>query len=308
MWPGDMTLPAAARPPRRPGSPSLTARQLSVLRLVGAGLDASDIARALHIDAKTVESHKRRIFELLDAQSQAQAVSIASKAGLLLSQTPGSSGVGVNRVALASGRTLFRELLRAHLERAGLVVVAECSSLDEMGAVCRSERPHLLLAESHLGGLSIEDALRNLDGPRPATLVVASQPTGGEALRLLEAGATGYLSLDLDVASLIRAISAASRGETPLDWTAATAMTNEWHRLRLATSELSPRPSLSPRERDVLEAMSTGATTIATARRLGVSPKTIEAHKTRIFVKLGATNQAHAVVIALERGLFAPTT
>lgn len=62
-------------------------------------------------------------------------------------------------------------------------------------------------------------------------------------------------------------------------------------------------PVLSRREVEVLTAISSGCTTVRVAAALGISPKTVENHKQRIFAKLGVQNQAHAVAVASRQGL-----
>jgi two-component system NarL family response regulator len=63
------------------------------------------------------------------------------------------------------------------------------------------------------------------------------------------------------------------------------------------------RALLTPRERQVLQAIASGVTTRGLAHSMGISPKTVENYKQRIFSKLGVQNQAHAVAVALRRGL-----
>jgi DNA-binding NarL/FixJ family response regulator len=63
------------------------------------------------------------------------------------------------------------------------------------------------------------------------------------------------------------------------------------------------RPLLSNREIEVLGEIGAGGTTRHVAAAMGISPKTVENHKQRIFCKLGVQNQAHAVAVALRRGL-----
>jgi DNA-binding NarL/FixJ family response regulator len=67
------------------------------------------------------------------------------------------------------------------------------------------------------------------------------------------------------------------------------------------------RALLTHREVQVLGAIGGGATTRGVANRMGISPKTVENHKQRIFTKLGVQNQAHAVSIALRKGLLNPS-
>jgi DNA-binding NarL/FixJ family response regulator len=65
-------------------------------------------------------------------------------------------------------------------------------------------------------------------------------------------------------------------------------------------------PLLSPREVEVLAEIGSGSTTRVAAASMGISPKTVENHKQRIFCKLGVQNQAHAVAVALRQGLLGP--
>jgi DNA-binding CsgD family transcriptional regulator len=63
------------------------------------------------------------------------------------------------------------------------------------------------------------------------------------------------------------------------------------------------RALLSPREIEVLEEIGSGANSRTVAATMGISPKTVENHKQRIFTKLGVQNQAHAVSVAMRQGL-----
>ena len=67
------------------------------------------------------------------------------------------------------------------------------------------------------------------------------------------------------------------------------------------------RPLLSHREVQVLGEIGAGSTTRVVAEAMGISPKTVENHKQRIFAKLGVQNQAHAVAVAMRQGLLQPT-
>jgi DNA-binding CsgD family transcriptional regulator len=67
------------------------------------------------------------------------------------------------------------------------------------------------------------------------------------------------------------------------------------------------RPLLSQREVQVLGEIGSGSTTRIVAETMGISPKTVENHKQRIFAKLGVQNQAHAVAVAMRQGLLQPS-
>jgi DNA-binding NarL/FixJ family response regulator len=64
---------------------------------------------------------------------------------------------------------------------------------------------------------------------------------------------------------------------------------------------------LTRREIEVLDAIGGGSTTRDVAMLMGISPKTVENHKQRIFSKLGVQNQAHAVAVAVRQGLVDPS-
>jgi DNA-binding NarL/FixJ family response regulator len=68
------------------------------------------------------------------------------------------------------------------------------------------------------------------------------------------------------------------------------------------------RPLLTPREVEVLRLIGLGGTTREVSEKLGISPKTVENHKQRIFGKLEVQNQAHAIAVALRQGLLVPET
>ncbi|MEN3274018.1 MAG: hypothetical protein V7636_2779, partial [Actinomycetota bacterium] len=73
----------------------------------------------------------------------------------------------------------------------------------------------------------------------------------------------------------------------------------------LPTTRLATRDSLTPREVEILRLIAAGMITREIAGEIGVTIKTVENHKQRIFRKLDVQNQAHAVSIAIRRGMLA---
>ncbi len=99
-----------------------------------------------------------------------------------------------------------------------------------------------------------------------------------------------------DVADAV-VVLAAGGAVLPPDVVATVA--NDWRRSRRRGTSGDRTADLTAREREVLGAVSDGLSTKAVAHHLGISVKTVENHKTRIFDKLGVRSQAEAVAVAL---------
>ncbi|MDQ1444013.1 MAG: hypothetical protein QOI20_477 [Acidimicrobiaceae bacterium] len=109
-----------------------------------------------------------------------------------------------------------------------------------------------------------------------------------DAARAREAGFPTVLPRAEGIRPIVQAIRASASAE------AAPIVVPETH---------APRDVLSPREIDILALVAGGGTTHDISARLGISRKTVENHKQRIFAKLGVQNQAHAVAVAMRLGL-----
>lgn len=134
-------------------------------------------------------------------------------------------------------------------------------------------------------------------------LVVSDGGFDEAASTLLLAGATGFLSLaDSGLADVGDAVLAISRGSTALNPDVVHDVLLRWRSQR-TVPEPEPVPELTGRELDVLLGLRDGLTNRLIAKRLGVAEKTVEAHKSKLFAKLGARNQAQAVHLAVARGL-----
>ncbi len=109
---------------------------------------------------------------------------------------------------------------------------------------------------------------------------------------LTEAGASGVIIKQPYVADLVFALQAANEGRTYISGKAT-------ERERAAVQ-------ITAREKEVLELMANGHSNQAIGERLSISVKTVEAHRARLFKKLGASNVADAVLLAIRTGLVMP--
>ena len=118
--------------------------------------------------------------------------------------------------------------------------------------------------------------------------------------RSLDAGATGYLNKSVADTDLIVAIEALARGHSYLPRQAAELLARSQ---RGRVRETPGLDALSARERTVIELCARGFTASETARRMFVSPKTVEGYLARARRKLGLTGRTDIVRFALESGL-----
>ena len=138
-------------------------------------------------------------------------------------------------------------------------------------------------------------------GLRTPVLVLTSSTDPILITRALRAGAAGYLSLaDTDGETLVYAIHACGRGLTVLG-PPARGLVDE---ALAATPPLHLKPALlarlTQREQAVLRLLVAGRGNQEIADRLGIRPRTVETHITRILDKLGATSRAQAIALALQ--------
>ena len=208
------------------------------------------------------------------------------------------------RVVVADDDPLRRTLVRAQGLDRGVLVVAEVDSPGELRRAVATEHPDVVLLRGQLRGQSTAAVVAELAATTPV-IVVDDDPDPDTALLALEAKASGVLRSDAGGVLLLDAVVAATTGGTTLDPVVATSLVTQWRELR-AGGVVSGVTELTAREQQVLGAMVEGLATKAVARRFGIAVKTVENHKIRIFDKLGARTQAHAVSIAIRQGLVTP--
>lgn len=203
------------------------------------------------------------------------------------------------RIVVVDDHPVVRAGLRALLEMEDdLTVVGEAGSEDGAVAEVERERPDLVLMDLRLdhdgsGAVAIQ-RLRSTGLTMPV-LVLTNHDTDADILAAVEAGASGYLLKDAPPEELLPAVRAAAAGQSAL----APAIAS-----RLMERLVSPLPSLTLRELEVLRCVSDGLTNAEIAQKLFVSQATVKTHLVHVFEKLGVTSRTQAVAEARDRGLF----
>jgi len=189
---------------------------------------------------------------------------------------------------------VVRDLVRRELHQAG--IASQTRSAGRLVDAVLQAGARVVVADV----LGLTGAVPGLVAAGARVLVVADGASREQLIEALFAGASGHVLLaDLPAGGLARAVVSVAAGEAALHPQVAAAILDRWRALRGPQQEVV---ELSARERDVLAAAAEGLTAGATARRLQLSPKTVENHRTRIYAKLGVRTQAEAVSVALQRG------
>ncbi len=204
------------------------------------------------------------------------------------------------RVVIADDHALVRAGLRAMLEGVDdTLVVGEAADGDAALAMVHELRPDVMLADIGMPGLSGLDLLRECRAAQLSVRIVLltmydNDEYVAEAVR---GGAAGYLMKNSALEDLGLAMAAIRRGETYLSQSVL---------MKLTRALQSDRVSLTDRQREVLRWIAEGLSSKEIALKLGLSVKTIEAHRSQIMDRLGIRDLAGLVRYAIRIGLVGP--
>ena len=155
------------------------------------------------------------------------------------------------------------------------------------------------LAMPKMDGVAVTETLRR-ETPAVKVLVLSVHKNRESVLRILQAGACGYVLKDAPPEELVRAIEAVGDGEAFLSPDVARFALNEYVS---NTSPAAPLGRLSIREREVLAHITEGQSNKEIASRLEVSVRTVETHRERIMRKLDIHSVAGLTKFAIAHGL-----
>ena len=208
------------------------------------------------------------------------------------------------RVVIGDRNRLVREFLSRACSKRGMQVVAEVSTVAESLVAASQHSPHVVVFSDPLAGSPVAHAVKEIVHQGTKVVVFSDNPSPEQVTSVLEQGASSYLTYDSRPEDIADAVLSVAGGGVVLHASVASVVLEQWR--RLSSKGSSSHTSLTPREREVLVALAEGLPTKAIASRLGVAMKTVESHKERLFDKLGARTQAHAVSIAVGLQLVAP--
>ncbi len=185
-------------------------------------------------------------------------------------------------------------------------IIGEARTGDETISLATRLQPDVVLMDIKMPGTNGIEATRALMQAQPQIriLMVTLFEDDGFVFAAMRSGARGYVLKDANQEELVRAVRAVHRGEVIYSPAIAQRMIHYFAVLPATVSQLA-FPTLTDRERDILQLMAQGEsnTNTAIAKRLSLSLKTIQNHVSRIFSKLQVTDRAKAIIQARDAGL-----
>ena len=207
------------------------------------------------------------------------------------------------RIVLADDHQMFRHALRALLAREpDLEVVAEASTGDEVLAIAAAQAVDLVCMDIAMPGMDGIEATRRLLARHPGVRVIGLSAFADRqfVIDLLDAGARGYITKAEAGDELLRAIHTVREGRTYLCPDVAATVTSA---LLDRGSLYAAMPRLTERERQVLQLIAEGLTSVQIGERLHIAASTADVHRRNLMRKLDLHNIAELTRYAITRGI-----
>jgi two-component system response regulator NreC len=210
------------------------------------------------------------------------------------------------RIVLVEDHAILREGLKALIElESDFDVVGEFCSVDESLDGIRNLQPDIVVTDLGLPGRSGIELLSEIKRLSPMTrkLVLTAHENEEYIRAALNAGAEGYVLKDANSAELMLGIRTVSLGQQYLCRAIASKILSGYLSGDQRPASVTATQSITGREREVLTRIALGNSNKLIARELGVSPKTVEKHRSNLMRKLQLHNAAAITMFAIRNGM-----
>jgi len=209
------------------------------------------------------------------------------------------------RILIADDHAVLREGMHNRLEQEkDFEVVGEASDGEEAVKLGSELKPDVIIMDIVMPKLSGIEATRLIKQASPSTavLILTAYSDIRYILGLLEAGACGYLLKSARGSEIVGAIRAVRSGESVLDPVVTRKLLQRVVGLAQGSGEGSTSGQLTPRETEILRLASRGMSNKDIANTLFLSLRTVKAHLTNIFNKMGCGCRTDAIIKGLREG------
>jgi DNA-binding NarL/FixJ family response regulator len=209
------------------------------------------------------------------------------------------------RVVVADDHAVVRRGLTGLIESTDdLEVVGVARDGSEAVDLVREHRPDVAVMDLQMPVLDGVEATRAIVGEATGTevLVLTSFSDFARIDAAIEAGAVGYLLKDAEPEVLLDGIRAVARGGSPLDPRAARRLLSRRSTAAAESGDVEVS-ALSPREAEVLRLVVEGLLNKQIAQRLGITERTVKAHLTSAYQRIGVADRTQAALWAQRHDL-----
>lgn len=206
------------------------------------------------------------------------------------------------RVVVADDHSIVRKGIKAEISQyEDLLLLGEATTLDATIETVETAQPDVIILDIQIAGMQAAEMIRRIKARENSTRVivftVVKEPS--IVLDVMKAGADGYLLKDEETFSIPDAIRRVMNGQTCICLYIAKILVSQVRDQDKNSSKLT----FTSKEKQVLQHLSEGWSNKEIAQKTGMALRTVEAHISKIYGKLGTTSRTKAVLWAKENGL-----
>jgi len=209
------------------------------------------------------------------------------------------------RILIADDHAMLREGMRNLLEEEkDFQMVGEAADGEEAVRLASKLKPDIVIMDIVMPRLNGVEATKQIKQVSPATavLILTAYADIRYIIGLLEAGACGYLLKNSPGQDVVKAIREVRSGESVLDPEVTRKLVQRLASLSKTQDERGTTGQLTAREMEILKLASRGLSNKEMSEKLFISLRTVKAHMTNIFNKLGCSSRTDAIIKGLKQG------
>jgi NarL family two-component system response regulator LiaR len=209
------------------------------------------------------------------------------------------------RILIADDHAMLREGMRNLLEKEkDFDLVGEAADGEEAVRLAAKLKPDIVIMDIVMPKLNGIEATKQIKQVSPSTalLILTAYSDIRYIIGLLEAGSCGYLLKNSPGKDVIRAIRAVRSGESVLDSEVTRKLVQRLASLSKSPEEREACGQLTSREIEILKWAARGLSNKELSEKLFISLRTVKAHMTNIFNKLGCSSRTDAIIKGLKQG------